>query len=107
MWTYTVRDDQGGHPRWWLRNASDVVMAVSGESFSSHANALNAARNFKEQAAQWRYVSFPGSDGYWYWHAQATNGHIVASGGRRFASQADANAAANAVRVNGGTATGP
>lgn len=107
MWKYTVQDDVSGPGRWWLWNASNDVMARSGESFDSTANATRAALNFKEHAPQWRYESFQGADGQWYWHAQAGNNAIVAAGGRAFGSRADTDAASNAVRVNGGAASSP
>lgn len=107
MWNYTVQNDQGGHPRWWLWNSSGTMMALSGESFDSTSNATRAALNFKEHAAVWNYVTFTGNDGNWYWHARASNGKNVAASGRSYATQADARASANAVRVNGGAASGP
>lgn len=104
-WYYSVQNDQGGAPRWWLHNGSATVMAYS-EAIDSPSNAHRAALNFKEHAAVWRYSSFRGQNARWYWHAQAGNNEIVASGGN-FGSEAEASAQANAVRVNGGTASGP
>ena len=104
-WTYTIQSDQGGAPRWWLKSAAGDVMAYS-EAFASDANARRGALNFKEHAAVWRYSTFKGANDRWYWHAQGANNEIVASGGN-FPTETEASGQSNAVRVNGGTATGP
>lgn len=106
MWSYRVQNDQGGQPRWWLNNGS-IDIAYSGESFYDASGAKQAAEHFKANAALWNYVTFQGGDAKWYWHARASNNKNVASGGRRYDSQANAAAAAESVRVNGGSATGP
>jgi uncharacterized protein YegP (UPF0339 family) len=80
-------------------------MAFS-EAFASTSGARSAALNFKAKATQWRYTAFQGSNGRYYWHAQDGNNEIVASGSN-FATKAEAEGQMNAVRVNGGTATGP
>jgi uncharacterized protein YegP (UPF0339 family) len=105
VWKYTVANDTGGGPRWWLYNASNSLMAYS-EAYGSTANAQRGAATFKQHAAQWRYTAFQGENSRYYWHAQAGNNEIVASGSN-FATKAEAEGQMNAVRVNGGTATGP
>jgi uncharacterized protein YegP (UPF0339 family) len=105
MWKYTLASDGGGGPRWWLHNASGGLMAYS-EAFSSTSAARQAALNFKAKATQWRYTAFLGGNGRYYWHAQGGNNEIVASGGN-FPTKAEAEGQMNAVRTNGGTATGP
>ena len=106
MWRYSVENDNAGKPRWWLDNGTRTE-AYSGESFYDHAGAVRAARHFKANAAAWNYVTFQGADGRWYWHARAANNANVAASGRGFATALEARSSADAVRVNGGNATGP
>jgi uncharacterized protein YegP (UPF0339 family) len=105
-WSYTVRNDQSGQPRWWLSNGSQTE-AYSGESFSSHSAATAAAQHFKANASAWNYVTFQGTDSRWYWHARASNNKNVAASGRGFSTQALAAASASDVRTHGGSAIGP
>ena len=46
---FEVHDDSSGKPRWRLKAGNGQAIASSGESFSSHANAVAAAENFKSQ----------------------------------------------------------
>lgn len=50
MWKFEVHKDQGGNYRWRLKAANGQIVASSGESFSSHANASTAAQNVKANA---------------------------------------------------------
>jgi uncharacterized protein len=107
MWEYTVHDDRGGEPRWWLADGAGTNQAYSGESFDSDSNATRAAEHFKANASAWDYDVFQGDNGLWYWHARANNNANVASSGRSYPTQAEAQTSADAVKVNGGGASGP
>jgi uncharacterized protein YegP (UPF0339 family) len=106
-WRYTVQNDQGGKPRWWLWAGNGEMVAYSGESFDSTANARRAALHFKTNASAWNYVVFADAGRQFRWHAKARNGEIVATSGESFASKANAQRAADAVKANGGSAAGP
>ena len=50
MWKFEVYADAGGSYRWRLKAANGQIVASSGESFSSKANAVAAAENVKANA---------------------------------------------------------
>jgi uncharacterized protein len=50
MWEFEVYADSAGNYRWRLKAANGQIVASSGESFSSHANAKAAAENVKANA---------------------------------------------------------
>lgn len=104
---FTVQNDRGGHPRWWLWGGNGQVVAVSGEAFDSTWNATRAAENFKSQARHWNYEVYADRGSEYRWRAKSTNGAIVASSGEAFASQSNARRAADNVRDNAWAATGP
>jgi uncharacterized protein YegP (UPF0339 family) len=107
MWQYTVQNDQGGHPRWWLYASNGKMVAHSGESFDSTSNAKRAAENFKANAKLWNYEVYADSGGNYRWRAKAANGAIVASSGESFDSKSNAQRAADNVKDNAGSASGP
>ena len=107
MWKYEVYADSGGNYRWRLKAGNGQTVASSGESFASHSNATTAAQNFKARARQWNYEVYADSGGNYRWRAKSSNGQTVASSGESFASKSNAQAAADNVRNNAGTATGP
>ncbi len=52
MWKFEIYTDAGGSFRWRLLAANgEIVVAASGESFSSKANAVRAAENVRDNAA--------------------------------------------------------
>lgn len=81
MWQYDVYADRGGHSRWRLKASNGAIVAVSGESFASHSNAVRAAQNFKTHARQLDYEVYADSGGHYRWRAKAGNGQKVASAG--------------------------
>jgi uncharacterized protein YegP (UPF0339 family) len=102
--TYT---DSGGHARWRLIASNGQTVATSGESFASASGATEAANNFKAKAKSWNYEVYADSAGKYRWRAKSTNGQTVASSGESFASRSNAQRAAENVRDNAGSATGP
>lgn len=106
-WRYTVQNDSGGHPRWWLWAGNGEKVAVSGEAFDSTYNATRACEHFKVNATAWNYVPFEDAGASWRWHAKARNGEKVATSGEAFASKSNAERAIETVKANAGGATGP
>lgn len=104
---FTVGNDLGGYPRWWLYSSNGQVVAHSGESFDSTYNAKRAAENFKANASRWTYEVYADDGGSYRWRAKAGNGQIVASSGESFYDRSNAQRAANNVRDNAGSASGP
>ena len=82
---FEVYEDTGGSYRWRLWSGSNKV-ASSGESFYSKSNAERGATTFKSNAKSYTYTAF-GSGTSWYWHATASNGEKVASGGELLRQQ--------------------
>ncbi|UTI63374.1 YegP family protein [Paraconexibacter antarcticus] len=70
-------------------------------------NAKAAATNFKAGAKTWNYDVYENAGGKYSWRAKARNGQNVGSAGESFASKTNAQRAADNVRDNAGTATGP
>lgn len=104
---FEVYKDEGGYYRWRLIGGNNRKVAASGESFASHSNADAACRNFKAHCSAWAYETYSDTGGHYRWRAKASNGKTVAASGEAFYSQADAKRAAENVRDNGGTASGP
>jgi uncharacterized protein len=104
---FEVYDDTGGKPRWRLKAGNGQTIAVSGESFASQSNAVAAAANFKAKASAFTYEIYADAGGHHRWRAKAGNGQNVGSGGEAFASQANAQRAADNVRDHAGAADGP
>lgn len=55
----------------------------------------------------WRFEVYSDSAGHYRWRLKAENGQTVASSGESFASKANAERAAENVKANAGSATGP
>ena len=72
-----------------------------------HLDAKRAAEHFKVNATRWNYEVYADSGGNYRWRAKAGNGAIVASSGESFDSKSNAQRAADNVRDNGGSASGP
>jgi uncharacterized protein len=104
---FEVYSDSGGHARWRLIAGNGQTIASSGESFSSTSNATEAAGNFKAKAKTWNYEVYADKGGDHRWRAKSSNGQTVGSSGESFASQSNAQRAADNVRDNAGAATGP
>jgi uncharacterized protein len=104
---FEVYDDTGGKPRWRLKAGNGQTVAVSGEAFSSRANAVSAAENFKAKASSWTYEIYADAGGHHRWRAQASNGQNVGSGGEAFQSRSNAQRAADNVRDHADGADGP
>ena len=51
MWKFEIYTDAGGSFRWRLLAANGEIVAASGETFSSKANAVRAAENVRDNAA--------------------------------------------------------
>jgi uncharacterized protein YegP (UPF0339 family) len=104
---FEVYDDAGGKPRWRLKASNGQTIASSGESFASTSSATAAAQNFKDKAKLWNYEIYPDAGGSYRWRAKSSNGQNVGSSGESFASKSNAERAAENVRDNAGSATGP
>ena len=104
---FEVYDDSSGKPRWRLKAGNGQTIASSGESFSSHANAVAAAENFKSKAKSWNYEVYADAADKHRWRAKAANGQNVGSSGEAFDSKSNAQRAADNVRDNASAATGP
>lgn len=104
---YRIVNDQSGSPRWWLYGDNNKMVAHSGESFDSTSNAKRACENFKANCSRWTYDVYADSGSNYRWRAKASNGQTVASSGESFDSQSNAQRAADNVRNNAGSATGP
>jgi uncharacterized protein len=99
--------DSAGNYRWRLVASNGRKVATSGESFYSQSNARTAAQGFKSNAKSYTYDVYADTAGNYRWRAVASNGKKVASSGESFSSQSNARHAANNVRDNAGTASGP
>lgn len=49
---FEIYADSGGSYRWRLRSSNGQVIATSGESFASKANAIRAAENIRDNASK-------------------------------------------------------
>jgi uncharacterized protein YegP (UPF0339 family) len=104
---FEVYDDSAGKARWRLKSSNGQTVASSGESFSSTANAKTGAQNFKSGAKSWNYEIYENTAGAYSWRAKSTNGQKVGTAGESFASKTNAQRAADNVRDNAGSASGP
>lgn len=104
---YEVYADAAGRYRWRLVSTNGQTVAASGESFDSQSNATRAAENFKKNCSDWTYEVYADAAGRYRWRAKSGNGQTVAASGESFDSQSNAKRAADNVRDNGGSASGP
>ena len=100
---FEVYTTSAGNQRWRLIAGNGEEVANSGENLT---NAKRAAESFKASAKTCEYDVYA-SGTNWRWRAKASNGQIVASCGEPFVSQSNARRAADNVKSNAGTATGP
>jgi len=93
---------------WWrLVSANGRPVAISGESFASRSNAVEAAKRFKANAKNYDFEIYADRRNKYRWRATASNSQIVASSGEAFDSRSNAQRAANNVQSNVGNATAP
>jgi uncharacterized protein YegP (UPF0339 family) len=104
---FSIGNDQGNRPRWWLRADNHAVIAVSGESFDSHGNAVRACESFKTNARNANFEVFLDHARRHRWHAKGANGQIIAASGEDFADASSASRAADNVCNTAGKANGP
>jgi uncharacterized protein len=104
---FEVYADSAGNYRWRLIASNGRKVATSGESFYSQSNAKVGAQGFKSGARTYSYEIYADTAGNYRWRAKASNGQTVASSGESFASRSNAQTAADNVRLNAGSATGP
>jgi len=105
MLRFKIGTNQRGDACWWLYAANNELVAWSGESFASLANARRAASAFRAGAATARYDVYLDNANCWRWRAWRSSDK-VASSGQSFSSQQSAERAAANVRDNAGSATG-
>lgn len=77
---FSVGNDQGGQPSWWLYAANNKMVAWAGETFDSTSNAERAARSFKAGAATARYDVYKDAGGHWRWRAWRSSDKVASSG---------------------------
>lgn len=105
MMRFSVGNDQGGKPSWWLYGAINRLVGWAGESFASLSNAQRAATAFKVGAKTARYGIYPDASGAYRWRAWRGSDKVAASG-EAFSSRSAAQTAADNVRDNAGGASG-
>jgi uncharacterized protein len=105
MWRFEVGPDRGGNQTWWLYAGNNKLVARAGESFASSYNAHRAAAAFKAGAKTARYEVYADFAGQYRWRAWRSSDKVAASG-EAFSSRWGAQAAADNVRDNGGSASG-
>jgi uncharacterized protein YegP (UPF0339 family) len=106
VWRFVVNNDSSGRPSWWLYASNHELVAWAGETFASTYNARRAAAAFKAGARSARYEIYLDGGGKYRWRAWRGSDKVAASG-ESFSSQRAAQAAADNVRNNAGTASGP
>jgi uncharacterized protein YegP (UPF0339 family) len=87
---------------WRLKAANGQVVATSGESFSSHRGASQAAQNLRTKADDWIYEVHPDENGSWRWRARAKNGRTMAVSAGAFRSRHEAERSVHRVRDTAG-----
>lgn len=102
---FTSESESGAHI-WRLYGDNHKLVAWSGETFDSASNATRAANAFKVGAASARYEVYEDTAKKPRWRAWRSS-DIAASSGESFSSADAAQEAADNVRDNAGTATGP
>jgi uncharacterized protein len=102
---FRVANDRAGEPTWWLYGDNRELVAWAGESFASGSNATRAAA-FKAGARTARYEVYLDQAGRWRWRAWRGSDKVAASG-EWFASRGNAQRAADNVRDDAGSASGP
>jgi uncharacterized protein YegP (UPF0339 family) len=80
------------------------VIANAPDRFSSRQAAVQAAENFRANAAAWDYHVARDDAGAWHWRVLAANGRTVAVSAEGFASETGARRAARQVSVSAATA---
>ncbi len=100
---FEVYKTAAGNERWRLVAGNGEEVANSGENLT---NAKRAAESFKASAKSATYEVYASGTSY-RWRAKASNGQTVASSGEPFVSQSNAKRAADNVRDNAGSASGP
>jgi uncharacterized protein len=103
---FSVGNTQGGEPSWWLYGDNNRMVAWAGETFDSTSNATRAANAFKAGAASARYETYLDSGREWRWRALRSSDKVAASG-ESFSGEYEAQRAAENVRDNAGSASGP
>ena len=100
---FAVGQNQAGNYTWWLYAANNKMVAWAGEAFASQYNAQRAAASFKAGAYWARYEVYLDSGQAWRWRAWRGSDKVAASG-ESFSSKSAAEAAAENVRLNAGSA---
>lgn len=103
---FEVLNDTAGKPYWHLKSSNGEIVAWSGQRFSSHSAAHQAAQAFKVGAKTARYEPYLDDGGKWRWRAWRSSDKVAASG-ESFYGKYEAERAAANVRDNAGSATGP
>ena len=100
---FKVQNTQSGEPSWWLYGDNNKLVAWAGETFASPYNAERAAVSFKAGAYSARYEIYLDAGQAWRWRAWRSSDKVAASG-ESFSSKSAAEAAAENVRLNAGSA---
>jgi len=100
---FTVGPNKAGDYTWWLHAANHEMVAWAGEAFASQYNANRAAASFKAGAYTARYEVYLDAGQAWRWRAWRGSDKVAASG-ESFSTKSVAEASAENVRRNGGSA---
>jgi uncharacterized protein YegP (UPF0339 family) len=100
---FVVDNTESGKATWWLYSG-DALAAWAGEEFDSKWNARRAAAAFKAGAYSALYDVYLDDAGKYRWRAWRSSDKVAASG-KAFTSKSAAEAAAETVRLNAGSAT--
>lgn len=103
---FSVGNNTAGNPSWWLYGDNHKTVAWAGETFYDLANARRACLAFKSGASMARFETYLDQGGEWRWRAWRSSDK-VASSGESFDSKWNADRAAENVKVNAGSASGP
>jgi len=101
---FKITDTSSGKATWKLYSSNHRMVAWAGEEFASRWNAHRAASAFKAGAYSALYEVYLDGSGAYRWRAWRSSDKVAASG-ESFSSKPAAEAAADNVRYNAGTAT--
>lgn len=100
---FKVSNTQSGEPSWWLYGDNNKLVAWAGETFASTYNAERAAASFKAGASTARFEVYVDAGQAWRWRAWRSSDKVAASG-ESFSSRSAAEASAENVQRNAGSA---
>jgi uncharacterized protein len=103
-WKFSVGATKSGKYSWWLYGANGEMTAWAGQEFTYESGARSAMISFKGAAAIARYEVYKDLGGAYRWRAWRSSDKVAASG-ESFASEYNAQRAADAVKANASSAS--